>query len=114
MTTCFHCKKEHPEGHYDWVVLNKTALHGPWAGWRMAGRFLVAPDKDRITPEWLRGIMWREANSATLRMHSAKSRVAVVSSIAGGVQRHQFAGHGCMAEQVTVGFISRSDLHRAC
>lgn len=60
MTTCFHCHAEHPEGHYERVVQNKTTLHGPWSGWRMAGRFLVAPDRERITPERLRGLLWRE------------------------------------------------------
>lgn len=62
MTTCFHCHAEHSEGHYERVVHNKTALYGPWAGWRMAGRFLVAPDRERITPERLCGILWRESN----------------------------------------------------
>lgn len=60
LTTCFHCNAEHPEGHYERVVHNKTALYGPWTGWRMAGRFLVAPDRDRITPERLRGLLWHE------------------------------------------------------
>ena len=101
MTTCFYCKQEHPEGHYDRVVLKKTALHGPWAGWRMAGRFLVAPDKDRITPERLRGIIWREANSATLRSHGAKSRMAVVRPFASSIERPNVMGHGQLARSFT-------------
>lgn len=62
LTTCFHCNAEHPDGHYERVVHNKTALYGPWTGWRMAGRFLVAPDRERITPERLRGMLWRESH----------------------------------------------------
>lgn len=43
------------------TVYNKTPLHGHWAGWRMAGRCLVSPDGDRISPERLRGILFAEA-----------------------------------------------------
>lgn len=32
-----------------------------WAGWRFSGRLLVSPDGDRITPERLRGLLWRDA-----------------------------------------------------
>lgn len=31
-----------------------------WRGWRLAGRMLVSPDGDRISPERLRGLLWRE------------------------------------------------------
>lgn len=52
------------------VIGNKTPLYGAWAGWRMAGRVLVSPDGDRISPERLRGILWREAARARmLRAH---------------------------------------------
>ncbi len=60
MTTCFHCNAEHPFGHFERLVHNKTALSGPWAGWRMAGRELVAPDGMRISPERLRGLAWQQ------------------------------------------------------
>ena len=60
-STCYHCHTEHPEGHYERVVHNKTPLYGPWSGWRMAGQYLVSPDRARITPERLRGILWRES-----------------------------------------------------
>lgn len=66
MTTCLHCHTEHPEGHYERVVLNKTPLYGPWQGWRMAGRDLVAPDGCRYTPERLRGLAWRMEQSQRL------------------------------------------------
>jgi hypothetical protein len=53
--------------HYDRTVHNLTPLTGPWAGWRMAGRVLVSPDGDRIAPERLRGLMFREAMEARRR-----------------------------------------------
>lgn len=46
---------------YDRTIYNKTPLHGPWTGWRMAGRVLVSPDGDRISPERLRGLLFRES-----------------------------------------------------
>lgn len=60
MTCCSHCKAEHPDSHYERVVHNKTDLHGPWSGWRLAGRDLVAPDGQRLPPQRLRGLLWRE------------------------------------------------------
>lgn len=39
-------------------------LHGPWDGWRLAGRDLVGPDGDRISPERLRGLLWRQQTEA--------------------------------------------------
>ena len=54
MPVCFHCKSEHDQAHYDRVVYNQTRLHGPWQGWRMSGRYLIAPNKaGKITPELL-------------------------------------------------------------
>lgn len=54
MPVCFHCNTESDAAHYERVVNNRTALHGPWSGWRMAGRYLVAPmGGGRITPEQL-------------------------------------------------------------
>lgn len=58
MAQCFHCKAESTPEHYQRVVHNHVALYGPWRGWRMAGRVLVSPDGDRITPERLRGILF--------------------------------------------------------
>ena len=89
-STCYHCHAEHPEGHYERVVHNKMDLHGPWTGWRMAGRDLVALDGARISPERLRGLMWRDqmelrhAGFASRRRaekpvrHGAKVKVVIV------------------------------------
>ena len=97
LTTCFHCNAEHRDGHYERVVHNKTALYGPWAGWRMAGRFLVAPDRERITPERLRGIMWRDSNTKASKRHDQKPRMAVISPLPRHIQRSYFVGHGSLA-----------------
>lgn len=57
---------------HDRVIHNLTPLHGPWDGWRMAGRELVSPDGDRISPERLRGILWRQ--QAEARRDAAQAR----------------------------------------
>jgi len=53
------------------LVHNRLELHGPWIGWRFAGRDLVSPDGDRINAERLRGILFAEA----LRRRYAKRRL---------------------------------------
>ncbi|MFW9572546.1 hypothetical protein CEX93_07325 [Xanthomonas euvesicatoria] len=35
-------------------------LSGRFAGWRVAGNYLVSPDGDRMTPERLKGLVWRD------------------------------------------------------
>lgn len=74
LTTCFHCNAEHPEAHYERTVHNKTPLYGPWSGWRMAGRDLVAPDGTRFNPERLRGLAWHQ--DASNRLNAAVARTA--------------------------------------
>lgn len=61
MPRCWHCKAETPAAHWERVVENRTALYGPWEGWRMSGRFLIAPGKaGKILPARLLGLMWQE------------------------------------------------------
>lgn len=36
-------------------------LSDEWTGWRLRGRHLISPDGDRLTPERLKGIVWRES-----------------------------------------------------
>lgn len=60
MPRCLHCLEESSSEHYKRVVHNHSALHGPWKGWRLAGRYLVSPDGDRILPERVRGMLFRE------------------------------------------------------
>lgn len=66
MTFCRHCKAETDASHYRRVVENHTPLYGPWEGWRMAGRDLIAPDRQRISPERLRGLLFRQASEQHL------------------------------------------------
>lgn len=40
---------------------NSFDCFGPWAGWRMRGRFLISPHRDRLTPERLAGIVFVES-----------------------------------------------------
>ena len=85
MTTCFHCHQEHPEGHYERVVHNRTPLHGPWSAWRMAGHELVAPDNTRFTPERLKGLAWQmdasnRRNKAAARNAKSRLSASVLSS----------------------------------
>lgn len=72
MPRCRHCEIETDIEHHDRVVHNKTPLHGPWAGWRMAGKDLVAPDGSRISPTRMRGIMFRM--DAEERLQRARAR----------------------------------------
>jgi hypothetical protein len=45
---------------YDREVYNRQHLPAPWQGWRFSGRVLVSSEGDRISPERLRGLLWRE------------------------------------------------------
>ena len=35
-------------------------LADDWRGWRVRGRHLISPDGERITPERLNGLLWRD------------------------------------------------------
>lgn len=56
------------------VIDNHVELSGPWAGWRLAGRDLIAPSGERIPERRLRGLLWR-ADAMDLR-DSARARNA--------------------------------------
>lgn len=68
---------------YDRVVHNKHQLPAPWNGWRFAGRDLVSPDGDRISPERLKGLAWRA--SAEARRDAARSRNAARKAVGSGL-----------------------------
>ena len=55
------CPHACARAQHERLVHNRHELHGPWIGWRFAGRGLVSPDGDRINPERLRGILFTEA-----------------------------------------------------
>lgn len=59
--------------HYRLIVDNHVALSGPWAGWRLAGRDLLALDRQRIGPERLRGLMFRDASERRLSVNRTKA-----------------------------------------
>ncbi|WP_230938693.1 DUF3653 domain-containing protein [Xanthomonas translucens] len=73
-------------------------LHGPWAGWRLAGRDLVAPSGERIAERRLRGLLWRAdatdlRDAARNRNHARKARQqsmvkVVVVDLASWRERH--------------------------
>jgi len=52
---------------YTWRVNSLGELPGEWTGWRLAGRYLVSPDRDRISPERLRGLLFQEYCHERLR-----------------------------------------------
>lgn len=66
------CPNDCADQLYQRVVYNHTPLHGPWEGWRMAGDWLIAPDRRRINRARVEGLLWREEAEARL----AKLRIA--------------------------------------
>lgn len=56
------------------IVEIRTDVPSAWAGWSFSanGKHLVSPDRDRITPERLAGILWRD--SMELRRAGLRSR----------------------------------------
>lgn len=54
------------------LATNHVYLTQQWQDWRLAGRDLVSPDGDRINPQRLRGLLWREAAEARLAKLAAK------------------------------------------
>lgn len=75
------CPNPCAAAHYDRTVYNRQHLSGPWTGWRMAGRELVSPDGDRITPERLRGLLWRQASEKRLAQVRSRNRRRVSDSV---------------------------------
>ena len=58
----------------DQITRNHVRLHGPWAGWRLAGRDLVGPDGDLLSPARLQGLAWRQ--DAEIRLAHVRARNA--------------------------------------
>lgn len=69
------CPNSCASEHYRRVIDNHVTLTGPWAGWRLAGRDLVAPSGERIPERRLRGLLWH-ANAADLRDATRKKNAA--------------------------------------
>ncbi len=47
------CPNRCARQHYDRIVWNVTELHGPWAGWRLAGARLISPHREWIAAHTL-------------------------------------------------------------
>ena len=54
------------------LVHNHVDLVGPWTGWHLAGKDLVSPDGERISPERMKGLLWRI--QAETRVAKARNR----------------------------------------
>lgn len=68
----------------NWKDTDHIDPGGHWIGWRLRGRFLISPDGDRITPERLRGILFREdLAKRSARWKSINSGLAVVQDVSG-------------------------------
>lgn len=55
--TCPHCD---PREIYQRTVENKTKLYGEWEGWRLAGKWLIAPNGQRMMQARVLGMAWAE------------------------------------------------------
>ena len=64
------CKLAHAEH----VLRNHVQLHGPWAGWRLAGRDLVSPEGVRLSAGRVRGYAWREEAEQRLERVRARNK----------------------------------------
>ena len=54
------CPNKCAERHYQRVVFNHVELHQEWRGWRMAGKELVSPKGDRLSPRRIQGMIWSQ------------------------------------------------------
>lgn len=76
---------------YEWRIYGNGPLHGRWwSGWRIADRELVSPDGQRISPERLRGLLFRqdgENRIAAARKRKGRQHPAIIPA------RERFDGH---------------------
>jgi hypothetical protein len=59
---------------YQEKVLGHVDLTGDWAGWRLRGRDLIAPDGTRINPRALHGLLFRWTNEQRVARARARER----------------------------------------
>lgn len=69
------CPNDCAQAHADRILRNHVELSGPWAGWRLAGRDLVAPSGERFPEQRLRGLLWRQ-DAEDIRDSARKRRAA--------------------------------------
>lgn len=64
--------------HYNRVINGHTDLSTDWLGWKQRGKWLVSPQGDRISPERMKGLLWRikaEERLALARARNAQKQV---------------------------------------
>lgn len=61
---------------HDWNTAGIGPPHGPWQGWRIAGRSLVSPDGARLPVNRVLGLTWRQ--DAEQRIANARARRAAI------------------------------------
>lgn len=75
------------------VVVQVPQWPDAWAGWRFtaAGTQLVSPDGDRVSPERLRRLLWRQAQEAraAARRVEEKRFAGVVCAFRRNVERER-------------------------
>jgi hypothetical protein len=49
-------------------------LSGPFAGWSLRGNYLVSPHGDRMTPERLAGLAWRDQMELRLAGYASRRK----------------------------------------
>ncbi|MGV6490320.1 DUF3653 domain-containing protein [Stenotrophomonas rhizophila] len=58
-------------------------LSGPFAGWSVRGNYLVSPEGDRMTPERLVGLAWRDQMELRLAGYASRRKAEAGSRKAG-------------------------------
>lgn len=57
-------------------VLGHIDLTADWSGWKLRGRWLISPDGDRLNPERLRGILFRESGEKRIARAGRANAIA--------------------------------------
>lgn len=91
-----HMKGQFPNAcaaaHYRRITDNHVNLHGAWEGWRLAGRDLVAPDRQRISPERLKGLLFRQASEERIAKARARRNSETLAKLMPLPARELFCG----------------------
>lgn len=58
-------------------------LTGPFAGWSLRGNYLVSPHGDRMTPERLAGLAWRDQMELRLAGYASRRKAEAGTRKAG-------------------------------
>lgn len=72
------CPNACARAYYHELVDNHRTLTGPWTGWRLAGRDLISPDRQRINPQRLRGLLFRQDAEARIARNRFNRNPAVL------------------------------------